>query len=86
MVYVTKESRRAQTMQALHELFRDVPGIVKTILPADYAQYGYPQVQDQGRMSDMVLAAAPDYAFDGNARGDAAATVPEPRRSERTAI
>ena len=55
MVYVTRESRRAETLSA----FRGVPGISKIILPAEFEQYGYPKVTKEGRMADMVLAAMP---------------------------
>ncbi len=76
MVYITRESRRADVVPELDEMFQKVPGIAKLIHPADYAQYGYPVVRDGGRMADLVLAASPDYAFDGNTKGDAVADVP----------
>ena len=33
------------------------------IAPEDYAKWGYPKVTPNGRMADLVLAAAPDYAL-----------------------
>jgi predicted AlkP superfamily pyrophosphatase or phosphodiesterase len=75
MVYVTRESKREATLKVLKEAFANVPGIAKVILPADYAAYGYPAATSQGRMSDMVLAAASGYAFDPATKGDVVAGV-----------
>lgn len=75
MVYVTREAKRAATMNVLKGAFNNVPGIAKVILPSDYAAYGYPET-GKGRMSDMVLAAASGYAFDGATTGAAVADVP----------
>jgi len=76
MVYITRESRRAEIAPKLEEMFSKVPGIAGIIHPAEYAQYGYPAVQPGGRMADLVLAAAPDYAFDANTKGEAVSDVP----------
>jgi predicted AlkP superfamily pyrophosphatase or phosphodiesterase len=76
MVYVTRESARAATLKLFSEAAGTVPGIAKVILPSDYAAYGYPQVTPQGRMADMVLAAVPGYAFDGNSKGETVVDVP----------
>ncbi len=46
------------------------------ILPDEYEQYGYPKVMPQGRMADMVLVAAPGYAFTGTATGEVVSDVP----------
>jgi hypothetical protein len=47
-----------------------IPGVAQVIAPADYARWGYPKVTPNGRMADLVLAAAPDYAFDGAFNGE----------------
>jgi predicted AlkP superfamily pyrophosphatase or phosphodiesterase len=75
LVYVTRESKREATLKVLQEAFTNVPGIAKVILPAEYRTYGYPQPVSQGRMSDMVLAAASGYAFDPATKGEVVADV-----------
>jgi len=76
MVYVTREARREATLQVLKEAFPSVQGITKVILPDEYEQYGYPKIVPQGRMADMVLVAAPGYAFNGNTTGEVVSDVP----------
>ena len=75
MVYVTRESKRDATLKVLKEAFTNVPGIAKLILPPEFASYGYPEPVSQGRMSDMVLAAASGYAFDPATKGEVVADV-----------
>ena len=65
MVYVTRESKRAETVKAMQEAFRGVPGIARVIPPEEFEAAGYPKWTPGGRMSDLVLAAEPGYAFDG---------------------
>lgn len=77
MVYVTKESQRAATTRALNEILPTVAGIERIIMPADYPRFGYPADAGKGRMADMVLVAAPGYAFDGSTTGSVVADVPE---------
>jgi len=78
MVYVTREAKREATLRILKEAFTSVPGIAKVILPDEYAQYGYPPAVPQGRMADMVLDAAPGYAFSfkGETTGDVVSDMP----------
>lgn len=76
MVYVTREARREATLQVLKAAFPSVRGIAKVILPEEYEQYGYPKVVPQGRMADMVLVAAPSYAFTANTSGEVVSDVP----------
>ncbi len=75
-VYITRESRRAEAMSKMEAAFRKVPGIAKVILPAEYKQYNYPDPKKQPRMSDMVLVAAPGYAFDAASAGEPVTAVP----------
>jgi predicted AlkP superfamily pyrophosphatase or phosphodiesterase len=76
MVYATRAARREATLQVLKEAFPSVRGITKVILPDEYEQYGYPKVVPQGRMADMVLVAAPGYAFTGNTTGEVVSDMP----------
>jgi predicted AlkP superfamily pyrophosphatase or phosphodiesterase len=69
MVYVTREDRREQTLKVLERAFEGVPGITKVIRSSEYQQYGYPKLEKQGHMSDLVLAAESGYAFDGSTNG-----------------
>ena len=71
MVYFTKGP-----VPGLKEEFAKLPGVAKVILPAEYAHYGYPKVEPQGRMADMVLAAAPGYGFEAATTGEPEADVP----------
>jgi len=72
MVYVTREERRAQVLAA----FRDpLEGVSQIIAPDEYAKWGYPAPVRNGRMADLVLAAAPDYAFDAANQGDVVSTA-----------
>jgi predicted AlkP superfamily pyrophosphatase or phosphodiesterase len=73
MVYVTREEKRAEVLAAMRE---PMPGVSQVIESADYAKFGYPAPQPNGRMADLVLAAAPDYAFDGATQGDTATNPP----------
>lgn len=75
MVYITRESRRAEITPLLDGMFRNVPGVASIIHPAEYAKYGYPAPLPGGRMADLVLVASPDYAFDGNTKGDTVSDV-----------
>ena len=73
MVYVTREERRKEVLAAFRE---PIPGVSQVIAPEDYAKWGYPKVTPNGRMSDLVLAAANDYAFDGAINGEVNTDVP----------
>ena len=65
-IYVTRESKREATLKSLKDIFTNAPGIAKVIWPEDFSKYGYPQAARGGRMSDLVIEAAPGYAFQGN--------------------
>ena len=45
-------------------------GVARVIEPGEYAKWGYPPPTRNGRMADLVLAATPDYAFDGAIEGE----------------
>ena len=67
MVYVTREEKRQAVLAAFQSA---IPGVTQTIMPEEYAKWGFPKVMPNGRMSDMVLAASPDYAFDAAFNGE----------------
>jgi len=67
MVYVTREEHRQEVLAAFRT---PIPGVSQVIAPADYAKWGYPKATPNGRMADLVLAAANDYGFDGAFNGE----------------
>jgi predicted AlkP superfamily pyrophosphatase or phosphodiesterase len=76
MVYVTNPKRRAELAPRLAQLFQGVEGIQDIITPDRYAQFGFPPPGPDSRMSDLVLAAADDYAFDGAFDGAPVSDIP----------
>jgi predicted AlkP superfamily pyrophosphatase or phosphodiesterase len=64
-VYVTNPKRRAEILPQLAALFKGVEGVSEIITPDEYSERGYPPPGPDSRMSDLVLAAADGYAFDG---------------------
>jgi len=66
MVYVTHEEKRPEVLAAMRE---PIPGVSQVIAPEEYAKWGFPAPVHNGRMADLVLAASPDYAFDGVMQG-----------------
>ena len=75
MVYVTREEKRAEVLAAARE---PMIGVSQVIGPEDYAKWGFPAPVRNGRMADLVLAAAPDYAFDGAIQGAALTDTASP--------
>ena len=67
MVYVTREERRQEVLAAFRE---PLEGVAQIIAPEEYAKWGYPAPTPNGRMSDLVLAARSDYAFDAAIQGE----------------
>jgi predicted AlkP superfamily pyrophosphatase or phosphodiesterase len=68
MVYVTREERRDDVLAAMREPLK---GVAHVLTPAVYAKWGLPAPRPNGRMSDLVLVAEPDYAFEGAFAGEA---------------
>jgi predicted AlkP superfamily pyrophosphatase or phosphodiesterase len=62
-VYITNEAKRASTLPALTEQFRRLTGIDKVITAEEFNTYDFPHMAGQSRMADLVLVAAPGYAF-----------------------
>jgi predicted AlkP superfamily pyrophosphatase or phosphodiesterase len=75
MVYVTREDKREEVLAAMRQPVR---GVSQVIAPEEYAKYGYPAPVRNGRMADLVLAAATDYAFDGAIQGEAVTDTASP--------
>lgn len=76
MVYVTNQQRRAELLPRLAQMFQGVEGIKEVITPDRYAQFGFPPPGLESRMSDVVLAAADDYAFDAALDGPPVSDIP----------
>lgn len=74
MVYVTREEKRQQVLDAFRST--KIPGVSEVIWPENYHRYGYPAVAPNGRMADLVLAAANDYGFDAAFNGELNSDVP----------
>ena len=75
MVYVTNPQRRSELLPRLPSLFQAVEGVREVITPDQYAKLGFPPPGPDSRMSDLVLAAADGYAFDGATEGAAVTDV-----------
>lgn len=73
MVYVTREEKRKEVLDAFKA---PIPGVAQVISPDEYSKWGFPKVLPNGRMSDLVLAAANDYSFDGAIDGSVNTDVP----------
>jgi hypothetical protein len=67
MVYVTREDRRDAVLAAMRE---PLQGVARVMAPEEYAKWGLPVPRPGGRMSDLMLAAEPDYAFEAAIQGD----------------
>jgi predicted AlkP superfamily pyrophosphatase or phosphodiesterase len=72
-VYVTREEKRKEVLDAFRTA---IPGVSQVIPSEEFAKWGYPKVTPNGRMADLVLAAANDYAFDGSFAGEMNSDVP----------
>jgi predicted AlkP superfamily pyrophosphatase or phosphodiesterase len=73
MVYVTREEKRKEVLDAFRA---SIPGVSQVIEPSEYAKWGLPKVTPNGRMADLVLAAANDYSFDGAFDGAVNTDIP----------
>lgn len=76
MVYITNEQRRAELGPKLRQMFSGAEGIEEILAPQDYAKYGFPMPGPTSRMADLVLAAAPTYAFADGSDGPMVSDVP----------
>jgi predicted AlkP superfamily pyrophosphatase or phosphodiesterase len=65
-VYVTREEKRKEVLDAFRA---PIPGVAQVIAPEEYAKWGYPEPTPNGRMGDLVLVGANDYAFDAAFEG-----------------
>ena len=62
-VYVTNEAKRASILPILKGQFKRLTGIDKVISAEEFSTYDFPHMAGQSRMADLVLVAAPGYAF-----------------------
>jgi predicted AlkP superfamily pyrophosphatase or phosphodiesterase len=76
MVYVTRPERRAELLPVLRKEFAAVKGVSAVLGSQDFDRLGYPQPDKSDRMSDLVLAAADGFAFEGAADGEVVSPVP----------
>jgi predicted AlkP superfamily pyrophosphatase or phosphodiesterase len=76
MVYVTGEGDKAETVRRIQAALAGVEGIARILMPGEFAEYGYPSLEANPRMADLVLAAADGYAFNAVAKGEAVVAVP----------
>lgn len=75
MLFVTRPDARAEVLPKLKAMFTGHPGVIQVIEAAGFAGSGYPPTPG-GQMPDLVLAAAPDYAFGGAQEGESLTDVP----------
>lgn len=76
MVYVTRESDRAATLEKLSKALAGVEGVAKVIGPDGFAPLGYPCTCADPRMADLVIAAADGYGFNGSVEGEVVSDTP----------
>lgn len=76
MVYATSQESRGELRNRLRDLFTGVEGIARILTPEEFAQHGYPSIEDNPRMADLVLAAQPGYSFTGAHLGSLHVDVP----------
>jgi predicted AlkP superfamily pyrophosphatase or phosphodiesterase len=76
-IYVTGDADKAQTIADIEAAFTGVEGVSAVLTPAEFPQYGYPSPDVLPRMSEVVVAAADGYAFDGATTGEPVAAVGE---------
>lgn len=78
MVYVTRSAEKATIVARLRAAFAGVEGIDRILGPDSFAKWGYPAVESNPRMADLVLAAKEGYAFKGAASGPPVRPLPVP--------
>ena len=76
MVYITRPERKAELLPVLRKDFSAIKGVSAVLGSQDFDRLGYPQPDKSDRMSDLVLAAADGYAFEGAADGEVVSPVP----------
>lgn len=62
-IYLLNEETRKQDREAALELFSDAEGVATILKPDDYHEHHLPHPDENDRMADLVLEAAPGYAF-----------------------
>jgi predicted AlkP superfamily pyrophosphatase or phosphodiesterase len=69
-VYLTDPATQAEDLKKVRELFQKQEGIAEIVEPSQYAQYGFPSVQTNPGMGDLVVGAQDGYGISGSAAGD----------------
>ncbi|MBZ5667492.1 MAG: ectonucleotide pyrophosphatase/phosphodiesterase [Acidobacteriia bacterium] len=76
MVYLTNPDRKVELLPELRSIFTGVEGIDRVYGGEDLPKLGLPVPAASDQAPDLVLAAAPDYAFSNESEGDYATQVP----------
>src|SRR5882724_5930246 len=77
MVYVTNPNRRVELIPELRRLFAGAEGVDRVYGVEDFPQLGLPAPTVSEQSPDLVLAAAPDYAFSNESEGNFVTQVTE---------
>lgn len=75
MVYVTNPARKAELLPQLKKLFATAEGVAQVLDGADGPTLGMPTPAENQGMGDLVLFAKANYAFKGEAGGEAPVAI-----------
>jgi predicted AlkP superfamily pyrophosphatase or phosphodiesterase len=70
MVYVTNPARKSELVPELRRIFTGAEGVDHVYGEEDFSKLGLPIPAMSDQAPDVVLAAAPDYAFGNESEGD----------------
>lgn len=77
MVFATEQARAGDLEQA-RSILEDAEGIARVVGPESYDEYSLPMPEEEPRMGDLFLDAAPGYAFGSAAKGNYLVSVDGP--------
>jgi len=77
MVFATEQAEEGDLEQA-RSILEDAEGIRQVVGPENYGEYNLPPPEEEPRMGDLFLDAAPGYAFGNASMGDYLVSVDEP--------
>jgi predicted AlkP superfamily pyrophosphatase or phosphodiesterase len=69
-IYVTNPERKAELVPMLRRMFTDIDGIEKVYGADQFDEIGFPLPTTSDQAPDLVLAAKPDFMFNGESEGD----------------
>lgn len=75
-IYILDGARRAEHLETISRLFRNVDGIDMVIGEAEFGRHGLVSPTADPRMADLVLTAREGFSFSDAAAGDAVVTPP----------